>query len=283
MKKTVLLKSRTGRRRPVKLGKGEPVKVNANIGTSPLRVDLKKELKKLDAAVRSGADTVMDLSTGGNIREIRKEILSRSPVPVGTVPVYEVFCRTTMRGVSFRKVSPSFFLEVVEEQLEDGVDFVTLHCAVTRSILERLKRKPRVAGVVSRGGALIFRWMEETGEENPLLSRYGELLKLMKKYGCTLSLGDGLRPGSLADSLDRPQMMELENQSLLVRQALAAGVKVILEGPGHVPLHEVEKQIRLAKKYAHGVPLYVLGPIVTDIAPGYDHITSAIGGALAAF
>jgi len=281
--KVVVLKSKRSRRKPVRLGGKETIKINANIGTSPLDKDLKKEFKKIDIAVKYGADTIMDLSTGGNIRKIRKEILSYSTVPVGTVPIYQVFCIASMKKIRFNKIPKDLFLEVLEENFEDGVDFVTIHSAVNREILSVFEKTKRTGGVVSRGGSLTLKWMKETGLENPYFKYFSEILKLAKEHSVTLSIGDGLRPGAIEDSFDRLQVKEIKIQGRLVREALRKNVKVIVEGPGHVPLDEVEMQMRFTKKETENVPLYVLGPIVTDVAPGYDHITGAIGGALAGF
>ncbi|RLD15975.1 MAG: phosphomethylpyrimidine synthase [Caldiserica bacterium] len=281
--KIVELKSRKSKRKSVKIGEGLPIKINANIGTSPVGIDLKKELKKVDIAIKYGADTIMDLSTGGNIRRIRKEILSYSKVPVGTVPIYEVFCRASRKGLSIKNIDEKFFLEVLYEHFEDGVDFVTIHSAVTGKAIEILKKTKRVGGVVSRGGSLTLRWMIETGKENPYYKYFDEIMRYAKENSVTLSIGDGLRPGAIDDSLDELQTSEIEIQGELIKIAMKNNVKAIVEGPGHVPLNEVEKQIKFIKEKTYGAPLYVLGPIVTDVAPGYDHITSAIGGALAGY
>ncbi|MDI6871842.1 MAG: phosphomethylpyrimidine synthase ThiC [Bacillota bacterium] len=264
------------------IGKGLRTKVNANIGTSPLFPALDKEIEKLEVALACGADAVMDLSTGGDIGRCRKEVIARSYVPVGTVPVYEAAVRARQQRGAVVEMDPQDLFEVVEEHAKDGVDFVTVHCGVTRSIVERLKAKPRLLGIVSRGGAIMAGWMLHTGEENPLYSGFDRLLEIAREYDLTLSLGDGLRPGCLEDATDHAQLEELMVLGELVERARAAGVQVMVEGPGHLPLDQVEANVKLQKRLCHGAPFYVLGPLVTDVAPGYDHIAAAIGGAFAA-
>ncbi len=265
------------------VGEGLRVKVNANIGTSHDYSDVKVELKKLKAAVDAGADTVMDLSTGGDIKAIRKKVLAASPVPIGTVPIYETLVRCAISGrKGIRGLSADDILNAVREHCEMGVDFVTLHCGVTRAVVEDLKRNPRVCGIVSRGGTFTAAWMALHNQENPLFARYDEVLEICRQHDVTISLGDGMRPGALADSFDQAQVHELEVMATLAERARQAGVQVMIEGPGHVPLDQVPAQVRLQKALCKGAPFYVLGPLVTDIAPGYDHITSAIGGAVAA-
>ncbi len=279
----VLVKNRRHRITPIAIGKGLTTKVNANIGTSPDVADLRVELKKLAAAVKAGADTVMDLSTGGDVDHIRKAIVKASTVPVGTVPIYQVALESRKKKKPFIKASVDEIFEVIEHHLEDGVDFITVHCGVTRESVRGLRRKRRVCGVVSRGGSMMIEWMEYNKKENPLYEYYDRLLKLAKKYGATLSLGDGLRPGAIADSTDRYQIKELIVIGELVKWARDKGVSVMVEGPGHIPIHEIEANIQLEKSICDGAPFYVLGPLVTDIGAGYDHIVSAIGGALAAY
>jgi len=266
---------------PRGIGEGLRTKTNANIGTSGPVVDLAQERAKLQAALAAGVDTVMDLSTGGDLPAIRRELREACPVPFGTVPVYEAFAEA-VAAHDVAAVEPGRILEVVEEQARDGVDFVTVHVGVTKGVVAELRRRPRLCGVVSRGGMLLGEWMRRRGEENPLYERYDDLLDIARAYDVTLSLGDGLRPGSLADAGDPAQVGELVVIADLVRRARQAGVQVMVEGPGHVPLNEVEAQVRTAKTLTDGAPLYLLGPLVTDVAPGYDHITAAIGGALAA-
>jgi phosphomethylpyrimidine synthase len=264
--------------RPCAVGRGLRTKVNANIGTSPDFPDADAELKKLDAAVEAGADAIMDLSTGGDVRAVRCAVLERCPVPVGTVPIYDAV--VGCGGVG--ELTESGVMECVRTHASDGVDFMTLHCGVTKDVVAALEANPRTCGIVSRGGSFMARWMAVTGSENPLFSRFDEVLDIAAEHEVTLSLGDGLRPGALADSMDVPQVSELKVLCDLAKRAREAGVQVMIEGPGHVPMDQVREQIRLEKELSGGVPFYVLGPLVTDIAPGYDHITAAIGGAMAA-
>jgi phosphomethylpyrimidine synthase len=278
----VLLRNRRRRIRPLVVGGGTRVKVNANIGTSPDRGDVESELAKLRAAVAAGADTVMDLSVGGDVNSIRKEVLRAAAVPVGTVPIYQVALEARGRGRSFVEMTARDMLAVVERHMADGVDFVTVHCGVTRENMETVRTGHRLCGVVSRGGAMTIEWMRRTGRENPLYEYYDELLALAREHCCTLSLGDGLRPGALADATDESQVRELVVIGELVERARAAGVRAMVEGPGHVPLDQIEANVRLEKSVCRGAPFYVLGPLVTDVACGYDHISGAIGGALAA-
>jgi phosphomethylpyrimidine synthase len=276
------------KRVPCAIGEGLKIKVNANIGTSRDYPTLKAELDKLREAEDAGADTIMDLSTGGDIHSIRRRIISAAHVPVGTVPIYEAALRRAGFCQKSDSLSPSILamtgddmLAAVQQHGKDGVDFVTLHCGVTRKIIDILKKHKRVAGVVSRGGAILLSWMKAHGRENPLFERFDDVLDIARKHDLTLSLGDGLRPGAGADSFDPAQVGELRTLAKLVFRARKAGVQAMVEGPGHVPLDQVQAQIKLQKKLCDGAPFYVLGPLVTDVAPGYDHITSAIGGALA--
>lgn len=269
--------------KPVGIGKGLRTKINANIGTSPDCADLKEELKKLKVCEEAGADTVMDLSTGGDIDEVRKSIRSESNLPVGTVPIYQATIEAQKKNKSFVELSPKEILQVFEKHIKDGVDFITVHCGINKKGLESLSRVQRLTGVVSRGGSLIIEWMVYQRKENPLYEYYDELLEIAKEEGVILSLGDGLRPGSLKDATDEPQISELLTIGDLVARAREKRVQVMVEGPGHIPLNEIKANVELAKKICNGAPLYVLGPLVTDIACGYDHITSAIGGALASF
>jgi phosphomethylpyrimidine synthase len=256
--------------------------VNANIGTSADFPDLEPELEKLQTAVDAGADAVMDLSTGGDITGIRKEVLARSPVQIGTVPMYEAAVAAIDRKGSIVDMTADDLFTAIERQAKEGVDFVTVHCGVTRETIGRLQKQGRLADVVSRGGAFLTCWMIANEEENPLYTRYDDLLAICREHDVTLSLGDGLRPGCLADATDRAQVQELIILGELVDRARAAGVQAMVEGPGHVPLNQIAANIMLQKRLCDGAPFYVLGPLVTDIAPGYDHITSAIGGAIAA-
>lgn len=264
------------------IGKGLRTKVNANIGSSQDRADVEEELLKLRTAIDAGADAVMDLSTGGDVDGIRKAILKESTVPIGTVPIYQAALDSRKKGKSFVELEPEEIFEVIERQAEEGVDFVTVHCGVTRNSVDKIKKEGRIMGIVSRGGALTAEWMKFRKRENPLFEEYPRLLKIAKKYDLVLSLGDGLRPGCLADATDRGQIEELITLGELAKRAFDEGVQVMIEGPGHVPLDQIEANILLQKRLCNGAPFYVLGPLVTDIAPGYDHITSAIGGAIAA-
>jgi phosphomethylpyrimidine synthase len=267
--------------RPVAIGRGLRTKVNANIGTSKDRASIDEEKDKLSVAVIHGADAVMELSTGGAIREMRDYILGQSPVPVGTVPIYEAAIRAAEAEGSIAKMSAEGLFRVIEEHGEQGVDFITVHCGLTRGAVERLRRQGRVLDIVSRGGSFLLEWMIYNDRENPLYEQYDRLLEIARRYDMTLSLGDGLRPGCLADATDRAQVEELVTLGELRDRALEAGVQVIIEGPGHVPLNEVEMNIKIQKALCKGAPFYVLGPLVTDVAMGYDHIAGAIGGAIA--
>lgn len=267
--------------KPVGIGEGLRIKVNTNLGTSSDHVDLEEELKKLEVSIQVGTDTVMDLSTGGDIDAIRREIIRHSPIPVGTVPLYEAAVEAVRKRKALAKMRVGDIFEVIERQAEEGVDFMTLHCGVTRNAVERLRHAHRLMGVVSRGGSFLIEWMIYNGQENPLFENYDRLLEIAKKHDVTLSLGDGLRPGCLADATDRPQVEETIVLGELAERAWAEGVQVMIEGPGHVPLDQIEANILLEKRLCKGAPFYVLGPLVTDISPGYDHITCAIGGAIA--
>jgi phosphomethylpyrimidine synthase len=268
---------------PIGIGEGLRTKVNVNLGSSKDMEDFKMELEKLEVSIKYGADAVMDLSTGDHVSEIRKEIIKRSPVMVGTVPIYEAAIRAVQKFGFIGKMPKEFLFEVIEEQCEDGVDFITVHCGVTLSAIEKIKNEGRLTNIVRRGGSFLTEWMIYNNKENPLYEFYDELLKIVKKNDVTLSLGDGLRPGCLSDATDRAQIHELITLGELTEIAWQDNVQVMIEGPGHVPIDEIETNIKLQKSLCHGAPFYVLGPIVTDIAPGYDHITSAIGGAMAAW
>ena len=267
---------------PCGIGKGLRTKVNANIGTSSDFGDIETELEKLRVATEAGADAVMDLSTGGDITGIRKAILAITSLPVGTVPIYQAGIRALAEHGAIVNMSPDELFEAIEDHARDGVDFVTVHCGVTRQAIDRLRKQKRVADVVSRGGAFLMGWMLHNDEENPLYQQYDRLLGIARRYDVTLSLGDGMRPGSLADATDRAQVEELLTLGELVQRAREAGVQVMVEGPGHLPLDQIEANVRLQKSVCDDAPFYVLGPLVTDIAAGYDHITGAIGGAIAA-
>ena len=263
------------------IGEGLRIKVNTNIGTSSDHADLEEELRKLEVSIQSGTDTVMDLSTGGDIDAIRREIIHHSAIPLGTVPIYEAAIEAVRKRKALAKMRAEDLFEVIERQAEEGVDFITVHCGVTRSSVERLRRDHRHMGVVSRGGSFLVEWMIYNSQENPLYEQFDRLLEIAKKYDVTLSLGDGLRPGCLADATDRAQVEETIILGELTARAWAEGVQVMIEGPGHVPLDQIEANVLLEKRLCKGAPFYVLGPLVTDISPGYDHITCAIGGAIA--
>lgn len=263
------------------IGRGLTIKVNANIGTSADHADIAEELTKLEAAIDAKADTVMDLSTGGDITKTRQAILKESTVPVGTVPIYQAAIEAVRTSGGIIHLTPELLFGVVEAQAEDGVDFMTIHCGVTLSTLERLRMQGRTTDIVSRGGAFLATWMLYHKRENPFYQSFSRLLSIARKYDITLSLGDGLRPGSLADATDRAQIHELLTLAELTQQAWDADVQVIIEGPGHIPLDQVEVNVLLQKRLCKGAPFYVLGPLVTDIASGYDHIACAIGGAVA--
>ena len=267
--------------RPIGIGKGLRIKVNANIGTSLDMCDLNLEIEKAKIAIKYGADTVMDLSTGGDLDEIRRAIIKAVNSPVGTVPIYQAAIEAAKKKGSIVHMTEDDIFNTIEKHAKDGVDFMTVHCGVTKETVEKLAKQPRLMGIVSRGGTFLAAWMLNNGEENPLYKNYDYLLEIAAKYDFTLSLGDGLRPGCIFDSTDYYQIQELLTIGRLVERAREAGVQVMVEGPGHLPLNHVEINVRLAKSICKDAPFYVLGPIVTEIAPGYDHIVSAIGGALA--
>ena len=267
--------------KPKGIGKPFTVKVNANIGTSLACNDPEQELAKLEAAIDAGADAVMDLSTGEGAGELRKEIVEKSTIPVGTVPMYDAALHAYEKKGDPTLFSPDELLEAITRHAEEGIDFVTVHCGVTRSCVETVRSSDRVTRIVSRGGSFLAAWMEREGEENPLYTRYDEMLEILKKHDVTISLGDGLRPGCGADATDPAQLEELVTLGELTLRAWEAGVQVMVEGPGHIPLNQVQANVVLQKRLCHGAPFYVLGPLVTDIGAGYDHITGAIGGALA--
>lgn len=268
---------------PIAVGKGLCTKVNANIGTSDACPDITNELKKLKVAIDSGAHSVMDLSTGGDIDQCRREIIKASRVMVGTVPLYQALVEGHRLSRSMVEMTGNDIFSAIEKHCEDGADFITVHCGVTRSVIKELKLRGRVMDIVSRGGSFTMAWMLHNEKENPLYEHFDRLLEIAREYDVTLSLGDGLRPGCIEDATDGPQIQELIILGGLVQRAWEADVQVMVEGPGHVPLDQVQANVQLAKRLCHGAPFYVLGPIVTDVAPGYDHITSAIGGALAAW
>lgn len=267
---------------PRGVGQGLKVKVNANIGTSSSFPDIEPELVKLKAAVDAGADAVMDLSTGNNITASRRAIIENSTVMVGTVPMYQATVETIKKRGAVVEMTKEDLFDVIRMQAADGADFMTLHCGITKSVLKALTEEGRIMDVVSRGGSFITGWMLHNDKENPLYEYYDEILDICAEYDVTISLGDGLRPGCLADATDRAQIQELLNLGELTQRAWDKGVQVMVEGPGHMPYNQIVANMQLQKRICHGAPFYVLGPLVTDVAPGYDHITSAIGGTLAA-
>jgi len=262
--------------RPAGIGRVLKTKVNANIGTSSIRCSVKAEIKKMRVAIEAGADAVMDLSTGGDLDAIRRELLKHCPVPFGTVPIYQV-----MEGRDVEDVDAKVILRTIEKQAKQGVDFFTIHAGVLKEHLPLLAG--RVMGIVSRGGALLARWMLHHSKQNPLYEMFDELCAIMREYDVCFSLGDGLRPGAIADATDKAQIAELRILGELTHRAQEKGCQVMVEGPGHVPFDQIQHNIEIQQKICRGAPFYVLGPLVTDIAPGYDHITSAIGGTAAAF
>lgn len=268
--------------RPVAIGYKMRTKVNVNLGTSRDYPDLKSEIAKLKLSLKYQTDAVMDLSTGGDIRSIRKKLLSLATVPLGTVPIYQTAIEAIEKRGSIVEMTEDDLFETIRQQAEEGVDFMTVHCGLTLKAVDRLKKQGRVADIVSRGGAFHLAWMLHHQKENPLYANFDRLLAIAQKYDVTLSLGDGLRPGAIFDATDRPQIEELLTLGELVRRARQADVQVMVEGPGHVPLDQIALNIKLEKRVCEQAPFYVLGPLVTDIAPGYDHIVSAIGGAIAA-
>jgi phosphomethylpyrimidine synthase len=263
--------------RAIGVGKGLRTKVNSNIGASNFHQFLEEEIEKLYTSVRFGADSVMDLSTGTDLDKIRVELVSRCSVMIGTVPIYQVGSEG-----SIMELGAELFLDVIERQAKQGVDFMTLHCGVTRETVKRLRGHQRIEGIVSRGGALLAAWIERTGNENPLFEHFDEVCEICRAHDVTISMGDGLRPGATGDATDRGQIGELLVMGELTERARKNGVQVMIEGPGHVPLDQIEANVKLEKRVCAGAPFYVLGPLTCDVAPGYDHITGAIGGAIAA-
>jgi phosphomethylpyrimidine synthase len=281
--RAVLPKNRGHRfERILAIGEGLRTKVNANIGTSGACTGSEREIAKLEAAVAAGTDSVMDLSVGPDFLEVRRVILERSPVMVGAVPIYAVATTLRREGQSLAEIDADALLRSIESQCAEGLDYITVHCGVTREVVRRLDRYERLMPSVSRGGSILMHWMEKNNKENPLYEDFDALLEIAHTYDVTLSLGDGFRPGTVVDATDGPQVEELIILGELARRARARGVQVIIEGPGHVPLNQVVANVILEKRLCDGAPFYLLGPLTTDIAPGYDHITAAIGGAIAA-
>ncbi len=262
--------------KPTGIGRVLTTKVNANIGTSSVRCSVEGEIEKMKVALAAGTDAVMDLSTGGNLDEIRQKLLAQCPVPFGTVPIYEM-----IKDRNVEDIDNTIILEIIEKQAKQGVDFFTIHAGVLREHLPLLEN--RVAGIVSRGGALLAKWMLYHNKQNPLYEMFDDLCGVLAEYDVCFSLGDGLRPGAIADATDDAQIAELKTLGELTARAQEKGCQVMVEGPGHVPFDQIQYNMEIQQQICHGAPFYVLGPLVTDIAPGYDHITSAIGGTAAAF
>ena len=267
---------------PMGIGEGLRTKVNANIGTSPSHFSIEEEKVKLGVSIEAGADSVMDLSTGGDLRAIRTALLTDCPVMMGAVPIYYLAAVLAKEGRDIVDFTVDELFDAIDEQCATGIDYITVHCGTTRAALEALESSDRVMGIVSRGGSIISAWMRANQAENPLYEYYDRLLEICYRYDVTLSLGDSLRPGSVLDATDRGQIEELIVLGDLARRARAANVQAMIEGPGHVPLDQVATNVQIQKRLCDGAPFYVLGPLTTDIAPGYDHITAAIGGAVAA-
>ncbi len=264
------------------VGKGLKTKINANIGTSPSHFNIDEELGKLDVAVAAGADAVMDLSTGGDLAMILRSIIAHSPVMIGTVPIYKTISKVFAEKRLCADVTEDEIFDEIEYQAKSGVDFITVHCGITRESINVLRKSKRMMGIVSRGGSLMAEWIIKNKAENPLYEKYDRLLEICREYDVTLSLGDGLRPGTIFDAEDGAQITEMIILGQLAQLAREAGVQVMIEGPGHVPLSRIAGDMKMQKRICGGAPYYVLGPLPTDIAAGYDHITSAIGGAIAA-
>jgi len=266
---------------PLVIGKGTTIKVNANIGTSSSKSEISEEIEKMQISIKHGAHAIMDLSTDGNLTEIRKALISDCPVAVGTVPMYEMALDAQNKKKSILDLNVEEMFDVVERHCDEGVDFLTMHCGVTRQSVKRFKEVNRTGGAVSRGGTIMMEWIHHNNQENPFYEYYDRLLEIAARYDVGLSLGDGFRPGALKDATDRVQIEELIILGELVKRARNADVTVFVEGPGHVPLNQVVTNIQIQKTLCENAPFYVLGPLVTDVSPGYDHITSAIGGAVA--
>lgn len=280
--KVVIPKNINRNTKPCGIGEGLKTKINANIGSSSKMEDLPLEIQKAKVAVEYGADAVMDLSTGPNLNKFRKEIISAVDVPIGTVPIYEAGVATQNKGKVITEMDEEDIFKAIENQAKEGIDFMTLHCGINKDIIEKLQSVKRKMGIVSRGGTFLASWILHNEQENPLLENYDYILELAYEYDITLSLGDGLRPGCLQDATDIVQIQELVNLGTLVKKAQDKSVQTMVEGPGHVPMNQIATNMEIQKTLCYGAPFYVLGPIVTDLAPGYDHITSAIGGAMAA-
>ena len=280
--KVVIPKNVNSHAKACGIGEGLSTKINANIGSSSKIDDLELEINKAKLAVEYGADAIMDLSTGSDLKLFRQKIMDAIDVIIGTVPIYEAGVVTLSKGKEIVDMDPDDIFKAIENQAREGVDFMTLHCGITKDLVSKLEKQKRMMGIVSRGGTFMASWIKHNKMENPLYENYDYLLELSYEYDITLSLGDGLRPGCLADASDIPQIQELVNLGGLVKRAQDADVQVMVEGPGHMPMNQIKANMEIQKTICHGAPFYVLGPLVTDLAPGYDHITSAIGGAIAA-
>lgn len=280
--KVVIPKNVNSHAKACGIGEGLSTKINANIGSSSKIDDLELEINKAKLAVEYGADAIMDLSTGSDLKLFRQKIMDAIDVIIGTVPIYEAGVVTLSKGKEIVDMDPDDIFKAIENQAREGVDFMTLHCGITKDLVSKLEKQKRMMGIVSRGGTFMASWIKHNEMENPLYENYDYLLELSYEYDITLSLGDGLRPGCLADASDIPQIQELVNLGGLVKRAQDADVQVMVEGPGHMPMNQIKANMEIQKTICHGAPFYVLGPLVTDLAPGYDHITSAIGGAIAA-
>lgn len=263
---------------PMAIGKGTSTKININLGTSSDKAELEEELEKVRVAIKFGADTIMDLSTGGDLDDIRRRIVEFSTVPVGSVPIYQA----ARDAKHFSQMTEQHIMRAIEAHCKDGIDYITVHTGITREGLQQMNKQGRITDVVSRGGGILAAWMQHHSRENPMYEAFDEIVEIAAKYDTTLSLGDSLRPGCLHDATDKAQLHELKILGQQHVQALKENVQSMVEGPGHVPFNQIAKNVRLQKKYCYGAPFYVLGPLVTDIAPGYDHITGSMGGLVAA-
>ncbi len=280
--RVVILKNSNHEVMPVGVGEGLRVKVNANIGTSMDIIDVEAEIRKAKIAKKYGADTIMDLSTGGNLNDIRRKIMKEANIVIGTVPIYQSAWKMLQNKKAIVEMSEDDMFNAVETHLKDGVDFLTIHVGVTKEAVEKMKERRRIVGTVSRGGTFHAAWILHNNEENPFYKNYDYLLELLSEYDATISLGDGLRPGGLPDATDFLQIHELYTIGKLVKRAREKNVQAMVEGPGHIPIDQIEMNVKIAKVATDYAPFYVLGPLVTDIASGYDHINAAIGGAIAA-
>ncbi|MEI6092213.1 MAG: phosphomethylpyrimidine synthase ThiC, partial [bacterium] len=264
------------------IGRGLTTKVNANIGTSGKHANIEEELTKMNAALKAGTHSLMDLSTGGDLAKIRSILLEKSPVMMGAVPMYATAAKAIISKTPLHKISVDEIFNDIEEQCRQGIDYITVHCGITKNSIAKMLKSKRELGVVSRGGSIMCGWILKNEQENPLYEYFDRLVEIAYKYDVTLSVGDGFRPGSVCDATDRGQVEELITLGELAQYAREKNVQVMIEGPGHVPIQDVKMNVDLQKRLCNGAPFYVLGPLTTDIAPGYDHITSAIGGAIAA-